>query len=1512
MRYIALPLAICLTFPVAAQDAQEDRDRGFLTALIEDNLSAPGLSVRIDGFQGALSSEATLDALTISDDEGPWLRLEDVVLDWNRSALLRGRLEVGELSAALISVERAPLPAEGVEALPDAGASGFSIPDLPVSVEIGSLRADRIDLGAALLGQELALTLEAQASLSGGSADIAIQAQRLDGVTGTFDITAAFDAETTAMTIDLDITEAQGGIATTLLQLPGAPAINLTVQGSGPLDEFTADVAIASDGLERLGGQVALAGVDDGRRFTADLGGDMTSLFAPRYRPFFGDDVGLTVAGLMRVAGGVDLETLDVTTEALTLQGAAVIGADGWPEMVDVTGRISSADGTPVILPTADATSVRDARFVLRFDEATSEDWQLDLSVDDVDHPTLVSLDTAELIATGQLTRTDGIVSAADADVNVSATGLAFADPSLDQAIGPQASFGAQIGWATGEAVQISDLELRGPALTADGSIFIAVDDSALPISLDLTASISDLARLSGLAGRDLGGAAELTVSGALSPLGGAFDVALSGTAADLATGIAQADAVLTGQTVLSAQARRDATGTYLDTFSLANPQAIIDGNATLLAEDAPARAEGRASQASLSVVLADGAVLDPRLAGQITANAQLGEDSTGSWTGNASLSAPQGVTAEVAGTLTGPTPDVTFDLSVLDIAAFAEGVPGALTASGRAFATDGIWSVDADATGPWELTASVDGVVTGDAPAITYSARLPDLTAPVPTLDAVPALAGPIALQGTLTQQDGIWITDTRADAPQGVILRLRGPVTGDAPRLDVAATVPQVQTFVSGVEGTLSLDAVLAKSGDDWTVNARATGPYDARATVATVLTDTPLAVDFTLAVPRLAAIAPGIPGRLDVAGLAIQETTGWRVDLSGTGPYDADLTVNARLPEAGPEVTINARIPDASDIAPQLSGPLTVAARAEQRDGIWSVDGDASGPFGATATVQASLPEAGAEVSAQVSLPNAAALSPQLSGPLNVDAAVQQRDGVWRADVDASGPFGGQLDASGVVFGAPADVQIDLSIPDIAPIVGDISGPLRVTGQVSQPGTNYRLNLDLVGPSGTRADVSGTVATDGTLDLAVNGTAPLGLANPFIEPQRLSGTAQFDLAIAGPPAVGSITGTLRTSGSTLSLPTLRNGLTPIDATIALSGGRAQLDLTAGLDTGGRIEVTGPVTLSAPFDANLNILFGVTLADPSLYTADLEGNVSLSGPLTGGALISGNISVQKAEIAVPSSGLTAIGDLPPIDHLSTPRPVQRTLERAGQGVTAVVDSGPSGPGFGLDLTVKADGRIFVRGRGLDAELGGNLRLTGTTNSPVTAGGFELIRGRLDVLQQRFDLDEGEISFQGDLTPYIRLVAITETDTITASINVEGAADDIGVTFSSTPDVPQEEILAQIFFGRDLSQLSALQALQLANSIAVLAGRGSGGLLEKLRGTAGLDDLDLTTDSEGNTAIRAGKYISDNVYTDVEIDQDGDATISLNLDLTPSLTVRGSTGVSGESSLGIFFQKDY
>ena len=226
------------------------------------------------------------------------------------------------------------------------------------------------------------------------------------------------------------------------------------------------------------------------------------------------------------------------------------------------------------------------------------------------------------------------------------------------------------------------------------------------------------------------------------------------------------------------------------------------------------------------------------------------------------------------------------------------------------------------------------------------------------------------------------------------------------------------------------------------------------------------------------------------------------------------------------------------------------------------------------------------------------------------------------------------------------------------------------------------------------------------------------------------------------------------------------------------------------------------------------------------------------------------------------------------------------------------------------LDLGVSAPNQIFVRGRGIDAELGGTMRLTGPVTGIQPVGGFRLIRGRLAILGKRLDFDSGTITFAGDLDPNLNLVARSSTSQAETFVTVTGPASNPSVVFSSAPELPQDEVLALIIFDRNVSELSPIQIARLANAAAELTGGQNASLIGNLRRGTGLDDLDIVSDDEGNAAVKVGKYVSDNIYFGVQAGNTSEATV--NLDITDSLTARGSVDSNGDSSLGIFFEKDY
>jgi translocation and assembly module TamB len=199
-----------------------------------------------------------------------------------------------------------------------------------------------------------------------------------------------------------------------------------------------------------------------------------------------------------------------------------------------------------------------------------------------------------------------------------------------------------------------------------------------------------------------------------------------------------------------------------------------------------------------------------------------------------------------------------------------------------------------------------------------------------------------------------------------------------------------------------------------------------------------------------------------------------------------------------------------------------------------------------------------------------------------------------------------------------------------------------------------------------------------------------------------------------------------------------------------------------------------------------------------------------------------------------------------------------------------------------------------------------------GLTTDVQPVGQFDMRRGRLLILGQRIDFDEGSLTLIGDLDPQVHFVAQTQSEDVTAIVTVQGRASEPEIIFSSQPELPQDEVLARVLFNRATQDLSAFQLAQLAAAAAELAGAGGPGILSQLRSATGLDDLDIVTEDDGSTALRAGKYINENVYLDVQTDSSGVSQAEVSLDINDRLTARGSVGSDGNSTIGIFFERDY
>ena len=231
------------------------------------------------------------------------------------------------------------------------------------------------------------------------------------------------------------------------------------------------------------------------------------------------------------------------------------------------------------------------------------------------------------------------------------------------------------------------------------------------------------------------------------------------------------------------------------------------------------------------------------------------------------------------------------------------------------------------------------------------------------------------------------------------------------------------------------------------------------------------------------------------------------------------------------------------------------------------------------------------------------------------------------------------------------------------------------------------------------------------------------------------------------------------------------------------------------------------------------------------------------------------------------------------------------------------------------LAVTVEIPSRFHVRGRGLDSEWEGSLHLGGTVENPRIVGTVSARKGYLDLLDRRFTLTRGSLDLVGlvPFQPVLQVEASAKGRDITALARITGPALDPKLELTADPVLPPEEILARLLFDRERSSLSPVQTVRLVMALNELRGGQSFSLTNKARQALGLDTLDVATGDNGGTTVKAGRYLTEDVF--LEVNQSGGTTgnqVRVEWELRPHVVLEADTTQNGGSGVGIQWQVDY
>lgn len=510
-----------------------------------------------------------------------------------------------------------------------------------------------------------------------------------------------------------------------------------------------------------------------------------------------------------------------------------------------------------------------------------------------------------------------------------------------------------------------------------------------------------------------------------------------------------------------------------------------------------------------------------------------------------------------------------------------------------------------------------------------------------------------------------------------------------------------------------------------------------------------------------------------------------------------------------------------------------------------------------------------------------------SDTVTGRLNLTAKVSGR---------SSAPV---IVVSGDLVGKTGTYPLDVKL------TGDWRGArLAVVGDVKSDAATARAEVTVGGSLSLMpfalgineaSSLRGTVAAD----------VPLAMFNPMLWASRqqvggrLSGQATLAGSLKAPDVGGKFVladGSYTHSTSGVCLKNVGADIMGSRDRVVVENLRSADGVGGSLSGSASVGLQGIRALSAKIDLdNLQLFCG------GLATGKIAGNLGAQGTL-GDHTLSGKLVIGPLNVQLPGNSNET--DIPQVETI---RVKPGALENAAPLTITR-----------LAIDVDAPQKVYVRGRGLDAEFGGNIAVGGTADKPLLTGSLKALRGQFTLLDRTLQLADTSVRFEGPIppSPYLDVKATTTAQGTQITLNVTGTAAKPSLSLSSDPSLPQDEVLALLLFGRKLENISAFEALKLAQATRVLAGLDGGepGILDKARQTLGVDTLDIGSgDESGDVTVTTGKYLTDNIYLSIEQGAEPeDREIKTEIELTPSVTGNTTVDGVGNQSFGVEWKRNY
>ena len=365
-------------------------------------------------------------------------------------------------------------------------------------------------------------------------------------------------------------------------------------------------------------------------------------------------------------------------------------------------------------------------------------------------------------------------------------------------------------------------------------------------------------------------------------------------------------------------------------------------------------------------------------------------------------------------------------------------------------------------------------------------------------------------------------------------------------------------------------------------------------------------------------------------------------------------------------------------------------------------------------------------------------------------------------------------------------PGTIVVDGNFTRLALAYGDVrlenSGPIHITSSRD----NLKIISAALKGTDTNAELTGEIQFTGrrALSMKLNGSVDLRLLSGYVPDVNFTGHADMNASFEGTLDRPRIIGRVNLNHISARSADFPTGLSNVKGDLVFDANRLFFQDVTAEAGGGILSLSGSVNYSdTPLRYDISAKTDrVRIRYPEGMSWLAGGNLRLTGTMNGG-LLTGKVQVQRLTL---NEGLESAGALV---SSSSPGGTSSSFLRNLQ--------------LDVETTSTPDSRMEWPGAHLEADA--NLRVRGTAENPILLGHVHVISGELNFHGSKYRVARGDLNFANPfrIDPVINVEASTTVQQYEITLNFNGQASKMNLSYRSDPPLPPNDIITLLTMGQ-------------------------------------------------------------------------------------------------------------